>query len=72
MISCHFLSGHRYFPQEVEIVMAVAKDPGLSGGVTKYYKCPNGHVYGVGDCGMLNGRGICPECGLAIGGRGDH
>ncbi|CAB1103901.1 unnamed protein product [Ectocarpus sp. CCAP 1310/34] len=58
--------------QEVEIVMAVAADPGLSGGVTKYHKCPNGHVYGVGDCGALNGRGICPECGLAIGGPGYH
>ncbi|CAM9628143.1 unnamed protein product [Ectocarpus sp. 12 AP-2014] len=58
--------------KEVEIVMAVAADPGLSGGVTKYHKCPNGHVYGVGDCGMLNGPGICPECGLAIGGPGYH
>ncbi|CAB1113714.1 unnamed protein product [Ectocarpus sp. CCAP 1310/34] len=57
---------------EVDIVMAVAADPGLSGGVTTYHKCPNGHVYGVGGCGRLNGSRICPECGLAIGGRGYH
>ncbi|CAM9810005.1 unnamed protein product [Ectocarpus fasciculatus] len=58
--------------EEVKMVMDVAAGTGLSGGVTKYYKCPNGHLYGVGDCGELNGGGICPECGLAIGGRGYH
>ncbi|CAM9834697.1 unnamed protein product [Scytosiphon promiscuus] len=58
--------------EEVKMVMAVAADPGLSGGVTKYYRCRNGHSYGVGDCGMLNQGGVCPECGDTIGGRGYH
>ncbi|CAM9431888.1 unnamed protein product [Hapterophycus canaliculatus] len=58
--------------QEVQMVKAVAADSGLSGGVTKYYKCRNGHWYGVGDCGLQVEGGICPECGSPIGGRGYH
>ncbi|GAB0488799.1 hypothetical protein MMPV_000008 [Pyropia vietnamensis] len=32
------------------------------------YRCPHGHAYMVGDCGMTNQVGRCPECGAAIGG----
>lgn len=48
--------------------MAAAADTGNSGGVTQWYQCPNGHTYGVGDCGMLNGIGNCIECGETVGG----
>ncbi|CAM9550665.1 unnamed protein product [Scytosiphon promiscuus] len=58
--------------EEVEMVKAVAANTALSGGVTRYHKCPNGHWYGVGNCGELNEGGFCPECGYAIGGTGSH
>lgn len=33
-------------------------------------RCPNGHVYVIGECGQAMQRGRCPECGAAIGGAG--
>lgn len=36
-------------------------------GVTQWYKCPNGHYYGVGNCGQFNQRGKCPDCKSDIG-----
>lgn len=33
-----------------------------------WYKCPNGHVYAIGDCGGAMEESKCPECGAAIGG----
>ena len=38
---------------------------------TKWYKCPNGHLYTVGECGRPMERSKCPECGKRIGGQ-DH
>ena len=35
---------------------------------TTWYKCPNGHLYVVGECGGPMQNGICPECGSQIGG----
>ncbi|KAJ8311089.1 hypothetical protein KUTeg_011358 [Tegillarca granosa] len=34
-----------------------------------WYKCPNGHVYAIGDCGGANQVSTCPECKATIGGR---
>ncbi|CAM9147741.1 unnamed protein product [Discosporangium mesarthrocarpum] len=55
--------------EEIHVVKEVlfGKHTG-SIGVTRYYTCPNGHIYGVGDCGMRNERGTCNECGAVIGG----
>lgn len=53
------------------MVKAAAANTSLFGGVTRWYRCPHGHEYGVGNCGMLNGAGVCPECGARIGGRGN-
>jgi len=36
-----------------------------------WYKCPNGHVYAIGDCGGATVESKCPECGATIGG-GNH
>ena len=36
-------------------------------GVTRWYVCPNGHPYAVGDCGRFSAGGRC-ICGAAIGG----
>lgn len=39
-------------------------------GLTKghWYKCPNGHVYAIGECGGAMEESKCPECNAAIGG----
>ena len=34
----------------------------------KPYKCPNGHVYFIGDCTQPYSSGICPQCKQTIGG----
>lgn len=49
--------------EEKEIILEAM---GLSRG--HWYKCPNGHVYAVGDCGGAMERSNCPECGSVIGG----
>ena len=33
----------------------------------KFFKCPNGHPYGIGDCTRPNQKGKCLDCGAAIG-----
>ena len=35
---------------------------------TTWYKCPNGHLYVVGDCGRPMEESSCPECKKVIGG----
>ncbi|KLO14620.1 P-loop containing nucleoside triphosphate hydrolase protein [Schizopora paradoxa] len=35
-----------------------------------FYRCPNGHLYTIGDCGGATVTSRCPECGAAIGGSG--
>ncbi|SPQ99174.1 unnamed protein product (mitochondrion) [Plasmodiophora brassicae] len=40
-------------------------------GTGHWYRCPNGHMYTVGECGMAMQRSTCPECGATIGGA-DH
>nr|XP_055068724.1 NFX1-type zinc finger-containing protein 1 isoform X2 [Misgurnus anguillicaudatus] len=39
-------------------------------GLTKghWYKCPNGHVYAIGECGGATQQSNCPECNATIGG----
>ena len=38
---------------------------------TKWYQCPNGHAYVIGECGLAMVESRCPECGEKIGGK-DH
>jgi hypothetical protein len=33
-----------------------------------WFKCPNGHIYAIGECGGAMEVGRCNECGEAIGG----
>lgn len=33
-----------------------------------WYKCPNGHVYAIGECGGATLESVCPECKATIGG----
>ena len=39
-------------------------------GLTKghWFKCRNGHIYAIGECGGATERGVCPECREVIGG----
>ena len=36
-----------------------------------WYTCPNGHIFGISECGGAMQVSKCTECGEAIGG-GDH
>lgn len=36
-----------------------------------WFKCPNGHIYAIGDCGGAMQEAVCNECGARIGG-GSH
>ncbi|XP_077993299.1 NFX1-type zinc finger-containing protein 1-like [Glandiceps talaboti] len=35
-----------------------------------WFKCPNGHIYAIGDCGGATVESTCPECKARIGGSG--
>ena len=35
-----------------------------------WFKCPNGHVYAIGECGGATEESTCPDCGANIGGLG--
>ena len=48
--------------EKKEIVSAI----GLAKG--RWFKCPKGHFYCIGECGGAMERGTCPECGAVIGG----
>ncbi|CAH1781587.1 unnamed protein product [Owenia fusiformis] len=50
--------------ERVEILKAM--------GLTKghWYKCANGHIYAIGDCGGATVEATCPECKSTIGGSG--
>ena len=37
-----------------------------------WYKCPNGHIYAIGECGRPVEQRSCPECGEIIGGKRYH
>lgn len=32
-----------------------------------WFKCPNGHLYAIGECGGATETATCNECGAAIG-----
>ncbi|RNA18389.1 NFX1-type zinc finger-containing 1 [Brachionus plicatilis] len=44
------------------IVKAIGLSPG------HWYKCPNGHVYCIGECGGAMEKTKCPDCNAEIGG----
>ncbi|KAG1963351.1 NFX1-type zinc finger-containing protein 1 [Pimephales promelas] len=44
----------------------ILKAIGLNKG--HWYKCPNGHVYAIGECGGAMEQSKCPECNADIGG----
>ncbi|KAH9839366.1 P-loop containing nucleoside triphosphate hydrolase protein, partial [Rhodofomes roseus] len=56
-----------YQPVSLEELTAVVKSFGFAH-AGHYYKCPNGHIYVIADCGGANQHSRCPECGAGIGG----
>lgn len=48
--------------EKIDIVKAIGLAPG------HWFKCPNGHIYVIGECGGAMQHSTCPECGLPIGG----
>lgn len=48
--------------ERVQIVKAMGFPRG------HWFKCPNGHIYVISDCGGAMQRGTCPECKEVIGG----
>eukprot|EP00929_Paragymnodinium_shiwhaense_P112980 TRINITY_DN81241_c0_g1_i1.p1 TRINITY_DN81241_c0_g1~~TRINITY_DN81241_c0_g1_i1.p1 ORF type:complete len:1920 (-),score=396.55 TRINITY_DN81241_c0_g1_i1:69-5828(-) len=44
---------------------------GIYGSGGRWFACPNGHPYFIGDCGGAMVEATCPECGATIGG-GSH
>ena len=47
---------------------SIAAAMGLGHG--HWFKCPNGHLYAIGDCGGAQQASTCPDCGETIGGGG--
>ena len=45
------------------IIRAMDAKPG------SWYKCPQGHIYNIGQCGGAMEESRCPECNSTIGGR---
>ncbi|KAI8798619.1 NFX1-type zinc finger-containing protein 1 [Biomphalaria glabrata] len=46
--------------------LAIVKAVNVSLGA--WYKCPNGHIYAIGECGRAMEEAHCPECRARIGG----
>ena len=50
-------------PEERQMIIRVLDTkPG------SWYKCPNGHVYNIGECGGAMQESRCPDCNSVIGG----
>lgn len=45
--------------------LAVLQALGMGKG--HWFRCPNGHIYAIGDCGGAMEISKCNECGAAIG-----
>ena len=50
--------------ERVDIVKAMEMSKG------HWFKCPNGHIYAIGDCGGATVESTGPECKARIGGSG--
>ena len=50
--------------EDFEVFQVASKDP------VKFYKCPNGHYYSIGDCTKPATVSVCPTCKSQIGGQG--
>jgi hypothetical protein len=51
---------------ELQEIYSVMKREFASTG--HWYRCPNGHLYTIGECGGAVQVSNCPECGAQVGG----
>eukprot|EP00347_Sterkiella_histriomuscorum_P006278 403353380 len=49
-----------------ETAQMIVNAMGLGNG--RFFKCPNGHYYAIGECGGAMEQSKCPDCGAIIGG----
>ena len=54
--------------EEAAIVYKALLDAKEFSGSGHAYRCPAGHIYFIGECGMAMQQSLCPECGETIGG----
>jgi len=59
------INGEKEKEELKEIFMAMQTE---FSGTGHWYRCPNGHYYTIGDCGMAMQQSRCIECGAVIGG----
>ena len=57
---------------QFEALKIIVNDKQAHSGQLKFFECPKGHVFGVGDCGKPSESGTCAECGAPIGGSRPH
>ena len=53
------------------MVQRALMEAGAERGAKRWFTCPNGHPFAIGQCGGAMQRSTCPECGEEIGGE-DH
>lgn len=53
------------------MVQKALMEAGDSRGAKRWFTCPNGHPFAIGQCGAAMEKARCPECNEEIGG-GDH
>ena len=61
------IKGGLFLPTMPHDEIFEATQGGRLAGVTKWFRCRNGHAYGIGDCGQPTLLAKCP-CGQPIGG----
>ncbi|KXT16524.1 hypothetical protein AC579_1326 [Pseudocercospora musae] len=53
--------------EEMRMVVAAMATEFL--GTGHWYRCANGHLFTIGECGMAMELSRCPQCGAAVGGQ---
>ena len=53
------------------MVQKALMEAGADRGAKRWFTCPNGHPFAIGQCGGAMERARCPECNEEIGGT-DH
>jgi hypothetical protein len=51
---------------QTELKLQEAAVDGVERG--SWHRCPNGHLYVIGECGGAVSKGTCPDCGETVGG----
>ena len=66
-ISLGYFESEIDYKEAYEVFKALTDSRDFSG-AGHFYRCPNGHIYIIGNCGMAMESSNCPECGERVGG----